>query len=146
MAIYDGADHFRDRIDEIEDSDERLALEELSTWATKLWKKDLCRLETRDRPSRQNKEILHPGMMRKTRSERTSIATAFIYYPSYSSLLAIHWTAVRDYAPGALSAIASAVGETENTVQDKTKQNFPVEVISNDLLDALTEAYRLAAE
>ncbi len=144
MPTYGGADHFEERIEGIDDSDKRLALQKFSHWARSAEKQNLCLLESRDRPSKQNKEILHPGMVRKAKSERTSIATTFIYYPSYSSLLAIHWETVSAYAPGALSAIASAVGETVDAVQGKKKQNFRVEVVSDDLFNALTEAYRQA--
>lgn len=146
MATYEGADHFRERIEGVGDRRERLALEKFSTWATQLQKKNRCILESRDFPSKPSKEILHLGMMRKAKSQRKSIATVFIYYPSYKPHLTIHWTVVRKYAPEALSAIAAAVGKTVDTIQDKEKPGFPVEVISDKLLVALTEAYTLAAD
>ena len=103
---------------------------QIATWGETLKAGDLSKVETY---SKESVTGLYPYLL----NERRTIAYAWNY--SGSARLYINGSVIARRAPKAQARIVSATGKP------LPPKNGRVEAVTNELLDALTEAYREAA-
>ena len=124
-----GAERFADSMDEAVDAEQAALLRSLLDWAVALEADGLCELASGER---ENAVALHPRLGRGS-------TIAYAWNLSGRARLYINGTVIAHHSPNARSRIEAAAGRL------LPNANMRAADTTDELLDALTQAYREAA-
>lgn len=133
---WQGADRFREWLDELDDDADAGVLRKVLAWADGLVDEGACRVESRRRGQRKALALKTLGKSKKV------IAALDNHHETGAAQLWIVGPAIAECAPNSLPALSQATGRE---MQEIHRFQGHVDAITDELLDALAEACREAA-